>query len=102
MTKDQIIAMAREAGYDMEAGQRIGESSDIELFTRFASLVAAQAAAEEREKETIRLEARICEILAGIDDTETSVPEGWWETSTGANFGADRLAAVLSAIRERK
>ena len=49
MTKDQIIAMAREAGYDMEAGQRIGESSDIELFTRFACLVAAQAAAEERE-----------------------------------------------------
>lgn len=62
MTKDQIIEMAREAGYDMEAGQRIGESSDIELFTRFASLVAAQAAAEEREEC-----AKVCDELAELN-----------------------------------
>ena len=99
MTKDQIIAMAREAGFLYFNSGKFSEHGAI---MHFASLVAAQAAAEEREKETIRLEARICEILAGIDDTEICVPEGWWETSAGASFGADRLAAVLSAIRERK
>lgn len=32
--------------------------------------------------------------LQGIDEQETSSPEGWWETSTGAKFGAGRLAAL--------
>lgn len=49
MTKDQIIAMAREAGMNLDASYSIYVGSEINL-ERFASLVAAQAAAEEREE----------------------------------------------------
>lgn len=41
-------------------------------------------------------------ILTGIDKTETESPDGWWETSTGADFGNKKLnqiKALLSAIR---
>lgn len=54
MTKDEIIAMAREAGFDMSnlpsirASNVYGEVND-EL-ERFAALVAAKAAADERER----------------------------------------------------
>jgi hypothetical protein len=34
---------------------------------------------------------RILEILDGIDRSEIDHPEGWWETSTGVEFGAERL-----------
>ena len=37
-------------------------------------------------------------ILAGIDKDETADPEGWWETRSGANFGAEKLADVIAAI----
>jgi hypothetical protein len=33
-------------------------------------------------------------LLNGIDQTETESPDGWWETSTGADFGAGILAAI--------
>ena len=42
----------------------------------------------------------ISEILKGIDKTETSSSDGWWETSTGAEFGKGRLEAVIRAINE--
>lgn len=35
------------------------------------------------------------EILRGIDKTDGESDDGWWETSTGAEFGADKLAEVL-------
>lgn len=73
MTKDQIIAMAGEAGMnvkssaidgrpwiddrawcagskDVMAGSGYQRPELIDAMTRFASLVAAQAAAEEREE----------------------------------------------------
>ena len=37
---------------------------------------------------------RLREILKGIDQTEPEVEHGWWETSTGADFGAERLREV--------
>lgn len=37
-------------------------------------------------------------ILFGIDKTETENLFGWWETSTGAEFGEKKLAAVIKAI----
>lgn len=37
-------------------------------------------------------------ILKGIDQTETESDDGWWETSTGAEFGASKLAEVIAAI----
>lgn len=55
MTKDQIIAMAREAGAAFEPSFESALRNPMWLFSpmdlnRFASLVAAKAAAEEREK----------------------------------------------------
>ena len=42
----------------------------------------------------------ISEILKGIDETEISSEDGWWETSSGAEFGKGRLDAVIRAINE--
>jgi hypothetical protein len=42
----------------------------------------------------------ISKILKGIDETETSSSDGWWETSSGAEFGKGRLEAVIRAINE--
>jgi hypothetical protein len=40
---------------------------------------------------------KILKILEGIDKTETeTTPEcnGWWETSTGADFGAKKIEEI--------
>lgn len=42
---------------------------------------------------------KIREILQGIDQQD-SVEGGWWETSTGADFGAKKLAEVEAYIDE--
>jgi len=44
--------------------------------------------------------ARLREILRGIDCTEVEDPAGWWETSTGAGFGAQKLREVESFLGE--
>ena len=33
-------------------------------------------------------------LLKGIDKTEIESADGWWETSSGAEFGAGILAAI--------
>ena len=47
--------------------------------------------------------ALIDAILAGIDKEETDATNGWWETSTGAEFGAQKLNEIraLFAIPEK-
>jgi hypothetical protein len=41
------------------------------------------------------------EILKGIDkDCESD--DGWWETSTGAEFGAKKLAEIKSFIEKER
>ena len=45
-----------------------------------------------------QLKDKIREILKGIDETEDASVDGWWETSTGAERGADKLAQVMAAI----
>jgi len=40
------------------------------------------------------------EILLGIDETETQSEEGWWETSTGADFGKQRLAMIRELFKQ--
>ena len=44
--------------------------------------------------------AAIESALIGIDDTETGGNDGWWETSTGAAFGAFKLKEVIDLINE--
>lgn len=41
---------------------------------------------------------KIKEILYGIDLTEIESDKGWWETSTGASFGAQKLYDIISLI----
>ena len=43
---------------------------------------------EERE--------RVVTLLKGIDGTECEDKDGWWETSTGADFGALKLQKIRS------
>ena len=46
------------------------------------------------------LENIIVEELAGIDRDEIEADNGWWETSTGGEFGAARLKALLDRVRQ--
>lgn len=80
MTRDDILRMAREQGLPETAveGVFILNSDDL-----------GRILAAEREE--------ILWLLSGIDQTETDAPGGWWETSTGAKFGA----RILEAIRAR-
>ena len=40
-------------------------------------------------------------VLMGIDKTESESPDGWWETSTGAEFGAKKLKYVIGLLTMR-
>jgi hypothetical protein len=44
--------------------------------------------------------AEVEEILDGIDSTETDEPPGWWETSTGADFGKERLRLIKELFKQ--
>ena len=54
MTQDEIIEMARQAGYHLGIAKH-----DIELLEAFAKLVAAKAIAELESQETVALEALV-------------------------------------------
>ena len=41
---------------------------------------------------------RIKKILEGIDQEETESDKGYWETSTGAKFGAKKLEEIKKLI----
>lgn len=81
MTKDQIIAWAKQAGAFLELSTT--PEKDLAFLQRFAQLVAAQAAAEEREAC-----AKVCESFKQ-GNSATYIDDDW----------ADMCAA---AIRERK
>lgn len=40
-------------------------------------------------------------LMDGIDKDECEYEHGWWETSTGAEFGAMKLRALKTGIRRR-
>ncbi len=46
-------------------------------------------------------ESEVRQVLAGIDLTEMEDDTGWWETSGGANFGMQRLRALLELLDQR-
>lgn len=81
MTKDQINKWAKQAGAFPELSTT--PEKDLAFLRRFASLVAAQAAAEEREAC-----AKVCESFKQ-GNSATYIDDDW----------ADMCAA---AIRERK
>lgn len=40
----------------------------------------------------------VIELFKGIDEMDGDSPDGWWETSTGAEFGAKKLAELIKII----
>ncbi len=84
MTRDDIIRMAEYAGIftNKTSGELHGYQHSLD---RFAALVA------EHEREAV------INLLKGIDKGECEDPDGWWETSSGAEFGAN----ILETIRAR-
>ena len=44
----------------------------------------------------MNLRDELSAALEGINCVETIGNRGWWTTSTGANFGAEKLAKVLA------
>lgn len=43
---------------------------------------------------------RLHEITEGIDQTEDEPGDGWWEVSTGAEFGAQKLCELEDLITD--
>ena len=43
----------------------------------------------------------IKELLKGIDQTENESDDGWWETSTGAEFGRDKLNMLIELVEKK-
>jgi hypothetical protein len=44
--------------------------------------------------------SQLREIVDGIDRSEGHEDDGWWETSTGAEFGADVLSRLEALIHD--
>lgn len=84
---EQIRKLAEQAGGFVDINKHVGGNNGCMVYTycgleKFAELVAKA----ERE--------RIVKLLDGIDETETESEYGWWETSGGANFGAQILSKI--------
>ena len=70
------------------------------LQTDLENLQAALAkTTEESLTNMVKLELKVVELLEGIDETEIESEKGWWETSTGAELGAETLAQIRAAFR---
>lgn len=53
---------------------------------------------ESKESKPNEIADKIKEILKGIDKDEWEDNDGWWETSTGAEFGAKKLNEVIDFV----
>lgn len=49
---------------------------------------------------TPELEAKVRELLKGINSTECESEDGWWETSAGADFGEAKLEQLIELLKE--
>lgn len=86
MNQDDIIRMAMEVGLYSGNPRTPGTGNMIvRRLERFAALVA------EHEREAV------ISLLKGIDKDMCEDPDGWWETSVGAEFGSN----IIKAIRAR-
>lgn len=68
----------------------------------FNAFDAVKLLEEWEEMYTKRLMEDIKSILNGIDKTETENPNGWWETSKGAEFGAKKLSQIIALFADVK
>lgn len=69
--------------------------ADWEVLLAAGEMVAVLQAEQRASGSLIE---RVVSTLDGIDKTEIEAASGWWETSTGADFGARKLAAVIRAL----
>lgn len=53
------------------------------------------------EKVLMVKESEVRALLRGIDYATVHGEDGWWETFTGADFGEERLEALLALLDER-
>lgn len=86
MTKDEIIRMAREAGFNVEQGYLLRITGIDEDIEHFAALVASAAQAKEREACALRAEEFLTE------------PEPDWD----GDFWNQAIERVALAIRARE
>lgn len=47
----------------------------------------------------MHLREKIAVILKGIDKDEYEDKDGWWETSTGSEFGKRKLKEILDLFK---
>ena len=78
---------------ELEAAVKAAVEAERERIIEKNAPVIEQINAHMKEAVAAEREALIA-LLKGIDQTETESPDGWWETSTGADFGAGILAAI--------
>ena len=45
-------------------------------------------------------QTRITKLLDGVDKTQTTSDKGWWETNTGAEFGATLLCQIKTYTQQ--
>jgi hypothetical protein len=96
--------MAREAGIEFQhitgiLGKETISTMGSQRLERIEQLVALVRADERdramRENAYVQAEREaLIGLLKGIDKTEIESADGWWETSSGAEFGAGILAAI--------
>lgn len=65
-------------------------------------LARALNKADEDAKTIAELRQKIPEILEGMNQTEIESSIGWWETSTGAEFGETKLNAIMNLLTNNK
>ena len=114
MTQDEIIRMAREAGFDVDEGLFPFEAAEDKyigterILERFAALVAAHEREKlaEREPVCIDWDTKTDEPIMGYaapvrtkDLTDDELERVWF--STGNASLANSLRAVIAADREK-
>lgn len=92
---DLALAMVRECNFDPD--DRKFDDSGEEILHAAEQRLESWGAATRVDERSL---ARARRILNGIDKTESESGEGWWETSTGAEFGAKKLDQIEGLIRE--
>jgi hypothetical protein len=80
MTKDEYNVLFHKLELNRVAFKRLMDCDEEVL-----SLVNHAIKAEQD---------RIIALLKGIDEDECHSPDGWWETSTGVEFGEGILKAI--------
>lgn len=78
----------------------------LDIINTDGAPTAALASFIAQEVEAARAEvvAQVVTILDGIDRQQTDKPEGWWETSFGAQMGREILDEIraLSGTADRQ